>query len=336
MFRGAPASTRRAGRRTASAAVAGLAVLALAACAPATADAPEASDAGPLTIDNCGFEASFDAAPERVLAIKSTSIEMLLALGLEDRIVGTAFSDGPAAEEWADAAAKLPVVSDKVPGQEATLELEPDLVYAGWESNLSAEGAGERADLADLGIASYVSPAACQEEGYQPDPFTWEHLWDEIGEVGSIFDADDAADGLVERLQGELDAIRPDDRGLSALWFSSGTDSAFVGAGIGAPQLIMDSAGLENVAADEHDTWTGYSWEAVADANPDVIILIDSAWGTTERKIGQLESNPATAALPAVQEGRYLVLPFPTGEAGVRNVEAVASLVDQLGELDLG
>lgn len=51
-------------------------------------------------------------------------------LGLEDGIIGTAFPDGPAADEWATAAEGIPADSGKVPGLEATLRLEPDLVYA--------------------------------------------------------------------------------------------------------------------------------------------------------------------------------------------------------------
>ena len=102
----------------------------------------------PLTIDNCGTEVTFEAAPERVVTIKSSTLELLLALGLEDRVVGTAFSDGPVPDEYADAASGLEVLSDKVPSQEVTLAAEPDLVFAGWESNLSAEGAGDRDTLA--------------------------------------------------------------------------------------------------------------------------------------------------------------------------------------------
>lgn len=288
----------------------------------------------PMTFDNCGTEVTFDAAPERVLAIKSTSIEMMLALGLEDSLIGTAFSDGPVADDWADAAADVPVISEKVPGQEATLELEPDLVYAGWESNLSAEGAGERDTLATLGVNTYVSPAACQREGYQPNPLTFDEVFAEIAQVGQIFDVADRADALVADQRARLDAITPDDRQLTALWYSSGSDTPFVGGTIGAPGMIMRAVGLENIA-DVAGTWSSLSWEAVVDANPDVIVLVDSAWGSTEKKIGVLESNPATAALPAVQEGRYLVVPFPAGEAGVRNVEAVESLSAQLAELDL-
>ena len=307
-------------------------------CASTADAAPETTPATagyPITIDNCGTDVTFDEAPERVLAIKSTSIEMLLALGLEDRMIGTAFPDGEYAEEWAGRGDSVPLISEKVPGQEATLDLEPDLVYAGWESNVTADGAGDRETLASLGVSTFVSPAACQEPEYQPNPLTFDDVFAEIEQIGAIFDAQDAATDLVGDLQSRLDAVTPDDRALTALWFSSGSDTPFVGAGIGAPQMMMDAAGLTNIAEDVPETWSSLSWEVVVDANPDVIVLVDSAWGSTEKKIGVLEGNPATANLPAVKNSRYLVVPFPAGEAGVRNVEAVESLIAQLEEIDV-
>ena len=117
--------------------------------------------------------------PERVVAIKSTSVEMMLALGVGDRIVGTAFTDGPVPEEWADEAAGLTSISDFMPNEESVLELEPDLVYSGWESAFSADAAGTRDELASLGIASYIAagrlpqhhaPEADLRRGVRRDP----------------------------------------------------------------------------------------------------------------------------------------------------------------------
>ena len=51
----------------------------------------------PLTLDNCGTEVTFESAPERVVTIKSSTLELLLALGLEDRIVGTRVQRRPRA-----------------------------------------------------------------------------------------------------------------------------------------------------------------------------------------------------------------------------------------------
>ncbi len=290
----------------------------------------------PLTLDNCGVEVTVESPPQRVVTIKSSTTEMLLALGLADRIVGAAFLDGPVPESLADAATDLPVLSDRAPGPEAVLTVEPDLVYAGWESNFSAESAGDRAALAELGVASYVSPSACKAAGYQPDPLTFDVVFDEIVEAGRVFGAEAAAQRLVTAQRADLAAATPDSRGLTALWYSSGADVPYVGAGIGAPQMIMDAVGLTNIAADVHDTWTSFSFEQVVADDPDVIVLVDAAWNTAQSKIETLEANPATARLTAVQEGRYLTIPFAATEAGVRNVDAVRDLAAQLADLETG
>lgn len=331
----------RPSRAVALPAIAAVTALALAACSAPASGEPDAGGASPasggfpVTLDNCGFETVVEAPPERVVTIKSSTTEMLLALGLGDRIVGSAFLDGPVPDSLESVPAVEEPFAAEAPGSEATLALEPDLVYAGWESNLTAETAGDRETLAQLGVATYVSPAACKEDGYMPDPLTFDTVFDEIAEVGSLFDAEDAATQLVEEQRAALGAIEPDDRGLTALWWSSGDDTPYVGAGIGAPQMIMEAAGLTNVSADVHDTWTSLGWENVVEADPDVLVLVDAAWNPADAKIETLESNPATREMTAVKEGRYVVVPFPATEAGVRNVDAVASVVDQLADLDL-
>ncbi|WP_312181358.1 putative F420-0 ABC transporter substrate-binding protein [Arthrobacter sp.] len=319
------------------------AALLLAGCSAPQPEEPAAaatdpSAAYPVEVDNCGSPVSLSGPPQRVVTIKSTSTEMLLALGLGDRIVGTAFSDGPVPAAWAPSAGEPgivpPVLADKVPSREAVLALAPDLVFAGWESNFSADGAGERAQLAGLGIATYVSPAACQQDGYRPDPLTFDDIFASITEVGRLFDAPEAAAELVNTQRSELAGVNPSQAGLSALWYSSGSDTPYVGAGSGAPQLMLEAAGLENIAADIDQGWSPYSWEAVAAADPDVIVLVDSAWGSVEKKKAVLESHPVLSQLDAVRNGRYLVVPFAASEAGVRNVETVRSLTEQVAAFD--
>jgi len=304
--------------------------------APSTAAPTTTPSAYPLTLDNCGVEVTFDAPPERVVTIKSSATELLLALGVGDRIVGTGFPDGPAPAEYADAAAALPVLSDRVPAAEVVLEAEPDLVYAGWESNLTADAAGDRAMLAELGVATYVAPSACKDPAYQPDRLTFDLVFAEIAEVAAIMGVPEAAEALVAEQEAALAEVTPDDRGLTALWYSSGTDVPYVGAGIGAPQMIMDAVGLTNIAAGVEDTWTSFSWEQVAADDPDVIVLVDAAWNTAEAKKELLAGNPATANLTAVVNERYVVIPFAAAEAGVRNVPATVDLAEQLAALDLG
>lgn len=299
----------------------------------AAAAAPEQPAATPEAITNCGLEVTY-SNPERVVTIKSSTTEMLLALGLGDRIVGTAFPDGPVPEQWADAAAGIPVLSDKVPSEEAVLALEPDLVYAGWESNFSADGAGERSELQSLGVDTYVSPSACQSLSADHPALTVDDIFAEITEVASIFETD--ATELVSEQRAALEAVEPASGERTALWFSSGSDTPFVGGGTGAPQVVLDHLGLTNIAGDLGQAWAPFNWEAVIAANPDVIVLVDSAWNSADKKIGILQANPATARLDAVVGGRYLVIPFAASEAGVRTVPAIVDLSEQLAELELG
>ncbi|WP_268532094.1 putative F420-0 ABC transporter substrate-binding protein [Cellulomonas sp. CW35] len=299
-----------------------------------TADASPASSY-PVTVDNCGTEVTLDTAPQRIVTIKSSTTELVAALGAADRLVGTAFSDGPPPEDLAPALADVPVLSDKVPGQEALLAAEPDLVVGGWESNFSADGVGERDTLTGHGIATYVAPSACKEPGYQPDPLTFDDVFAEIREAGALLGEPEAAEQVVAAQQATLDGVDPLD-GASVVWWSSGTDTPFVGAGIGAPAMLLDAAGLTNVFADVHDTWTSVGWEQVVAADPDVLVLVDSTWNTAADKKAALAANPATAALQAVQQERYVVVPFAASEAGVRNADTVASIVEQARALGLG
>lgn len=301
-----------------------------AASTPPAADTP-VIDAG-VVVDNCGTEVRIDSPPQRVITVKSSTTELLLALGLGDRIIAHAFPDGPIAEQW-QPQNEIPVLSESAPGREAVLALEPDLVFAGWESVFSADSAGERSSYAALGIDTYVAASACKGELHQPERMTVAELERQIREVASIFAVD--PEPFIAEQQQMLDSIEPDARDLTALWYSSGSDTPYVGAGIGTPQLILDLVGLTNIAANISDTWTSMSWEAIVDADPDVIVLVDASWNSADEKIARLEGNPATAQLEAVKNQRYLVIPFASTEAGARTAWAAADLASQLASISV-
>jgi iron complex transport system substrate-binding protein len=283
----------------------------------------------PLSLDNCGFPLTIEAAPQRAVAIKSTAAELLLSLGLGEHMVGVAFLDGPLPP--ALGGTDIPVLSEKLPSQEVVLETEPDFVYGGWESNFAADGAGERQTLEQLGVNSYVAPAACRS--VKPAKLSFDMLFGEIAEMGQILNVEDKAAALIAEQKAALGSVAPDKRDLTAVWYSSGTKTPYVGAGSNAPAMIMEALGLKNIFAGVDEGWTSASWEAIVDANPDVIVLVDAAWNSAEAKKKLLAENPITSKLDAVINQRYLVLPFPASEAGVRNVPAVVDMATQLAGL---
>ena len=162
-------------------------------------------------------------------------------------------------------------------------------------------------------------------------------MFAEIEAIGTLLGREEEAASVVAAQRSALADLtarvgQGTDRPL-ALWWSSGTDTPYVGGGIGAPQLIMDTAGLGNVVAEVADTWASLSWEEIAGRDPEVIVLVDSAWNTAEHKRAALAANPVTAAMDAVRQERYLVVPFPATQAGVRTLDAALTLADQLAAL---
>ena len=305
-------------------------LLALAGCASPQA-APDASSAAAAeaAIDDCGVRVTPRTEPaERILAIKSTAAELVVALGLGDALVSTAFLDAPLETDGA-----APPTIEGMPSREAVLALEPDAVVAGWESAFAPEAAGDRAALHALGVTTWVSPAACRSVDVAP--LSWDALLGELADAGAVLGVPEAGAALAAEQRAALDAVEPLSGEARALWYSSGEDAPYVGGGSGAPQLVLESAGLTNVAADVEETWTTMSWEALAASDPDVIVLVDAAWHSAATKMDRLRANPATAQLDAVREGRFVVVPFPMAEAGVGTVGAVELVTDGARELGL-
>ncbi|RYE08266.1 MAG: putative F420-0 ABC transporter substrate-binding protein [Hyphomicrobiales bacterium] len=304
-----------------------LGLMTLALCSVLAAS-PSAAD----TLRNCGVDVEIGTPPSRIVTIKSAATDLALALGLGDRLIGHAFADGPLLPEHEAVGEKIPVLADRLPSRETVLAAAPDFVLAGWESNVAADGIGPRDLLARYGVRSYVSPAACRTAD-RPAKLSFDLLFDHIAEAGRVFGAIDAAQRLIDEQRALLAEVQPLERPLKVVWYSSGSDVPYVGAGSGMPQAIMDALGLENIAADIDDGWSSLSWEAVAAAEPDLFILADASWSTRERKIGIIEASPLLAKLEAVQQKRYLTIDFPASEAGVRSIPGALDLSQQLQTL---
>ena len=314
----------------AAAAVSAAALLGLSGCA-AESDEGMAEDPAE-TIENCGFELPVEPVPERVVVIKSTPLELMLALDLSELIVGAAFLDGPPPPELVPSGWEVPVMAEELPGREALLAAEPDVVFAGWESNLSSDGIGTREDLSQMGLRTYIAPPAC-EFGQEGAALRFEDIFDMIAEVGTLFGVEDRAAELIDQQQTILEDVEEPAEALEVLWFSSGEDTPFVGGGTGAPQMIIEAAGHTNVGAEHPETWFSMPWESFVDSDPDVIVLVDAPWHTAEDKRQQLESHAAAQRMTAVQQEQFVVVDFATTEAGVRNVEAVQTVAEAVENL---
>lgn len=316
-------------------------------CAPAAptedptveseAAAVSAEDGGfPVTIENCGIEITYDAAPQRVVTMNQAATEIMLALGLETHMVGTAYMDDAILPDLADAYASVPVLADKYPSQEVLFNAEPDFVYGVYNSAFGDEAAGPRPELLELGIRSYLSEVACVDESLRPEKATFEVVFDEIRDIGAIFGVADRAEALIADMQAQLDAVLAtvNEAGagepVTIFWYDSGDDEPFVGACCGTPGMIIDAVGAQNIFDDADGNWASVSWEEVIARDPDAIVVIEADWSPAQEKIDLLQSNPAYASITGVQEERFIVIPFSATTLGVRNVDAVVALAEGL------
>ena len=85
----------------------------------------------------------------------------MLALGLQDRLVGTAYLDDQMLPELADAYRQVPVLASQYPSREVLFAAKPDLLYAAYLSAFGRSGVGLRADWKSRGIDTYLAPAGC-------------------------------------------------------------------------------------------------------------------------------------------------------------------------------
>jgi iron complex transport system substrate-binding protein len=217
-------------------------------CAPPPDAGAAAAPGFPITVENCGVTTTYERPPTRAVALNQHAIEVLLALGLEDSMVGTAFLDDAILPEYQNAYDRIPVLADEYPSYEALLAAEPDFVYGGWDSAFDEKEGRARQRLSDAGIDTYLNIEDCRAE-----PATMATVDEEIRTIGEIF-------GVEERAKQQLDLLH---RGLAetaeivhgvqpvrVAVYDSGEASVFTSGGKGMGNQMIEAAGGVNLFDD--------------------------------------------------------------------------------------
>lgn len=295
-----------------------------------------AGAAGPVVIDNCDFEVTVDGPPQRAVTMNQAATEIMLALGLEDHMVGTAYLDDEILPELADAYDAVPVLSDEYPSTEALYDVEPDFVYGSYATAFGDTAAGARDELADVGIASYLSIGGCPSFRESGEPLAFDDVFGEIRDIATIFGVTERGEELIAEQQAMLDEAEITDQDITVMWWDGQADAPTVGACCGAPGMLMTALGLTNAYNDESGSWATINWEQVISDDPDIIILVEASWDPAADKEAHLRADPALSDLSAVANDRLVEIPFSATTPGVRNAPALAQLSEDIRSLDLG
>jgi iron complex transport system substrate-binding protein len=308
----------------------------------------------PLTIENCGASVTFEKAPERAVGLGQNSAEILLMLGLEDRMVGTAFWPSKVLPQLEAANAKVKLLTVEFPTFESILAQNPDFVAAALPSLIGPTSkVAKREDFDKVGVPSYISPSTClstekvkNEYGSRDQLWNMDQLYKEISELSQIFDVADRGDALIADFKKRETALRAgvsaDGKKLSyVFWFSSPspTADAYLGGKNGASGFIADVLGGRN-AIDAEAEWPTLGWESIIAANPDVIVVANldrNRWelDKPEAKIKFLTTDPAVSQITAVKNKAMVVMDGQAMNPTIRTIYGAEQIAEQLKALGL-
>jgi len=283
----------------------------------------------PLTIQSCNREVTFQQAPKHAVSHDINMTQMMLALGLKPQMAGYSGVSGwkavtPDMQNLLDG---LPELAAKYPSVETLLNANVDFFFAGWDYGMRVGGDLTPQTLQPLGINVYELTESCAFVMQRP-PATLEDTYNDLRNLGKIFDVQDRANALIGAMQAQVAEIR---QGLPAekprvFLYDSGEDRAMTSGRLGMPQALIDAAGGRNVLDDVEASWTRVNWENVVERNPQVIVIVDYSEITADQKIRFLLNNKALQSVDAIQHQRFIVIPYVQATPGIDNVLAVATL----------
>lgn len=307
----------------------------------------------PLTIENCGQTVTFQDAPGRAVALGQNSAEIMLLLGLEDRMAATAFWPNDVLPLLADSNAEVEVLTVEFPTLEAVLSKQPDFVAAMLTTLLGPDSkVAKRSDFENLGIPTYLSPSACSTTldagdayGSRGDLWTMDLLYKEIDDLSRIFDVTDRGQALIADFKAREAALRErfaDNKDLTFLfWFSSPSpaDDAYLGGGKGPSGYIANLLGGPNAIQTDAD-WPALGWEGIMAADPAVFVVAQvdrNRWDLdkAENKIEFLTTDPTVSQMDAVKNGRIVMMSGAAMNPSIRTLYGAEQVADQLETLDL-
>jgi iron complex transport system substrate-binding protein len=257
-------------------------------------------------------------ATARVVSLHDVTTELVIALGIGDRLVGVAEPVDVAAD-IADAIARVPRVGDL----ESILAVRPAIVVG--LSVVAAQDPELVARLREAGIAVYLG-----------DPTSLDDVFALIREIAARVGAGSAGDRLAARLAPGAHAGSPGDAAEAPrrasrvrVFVYDCCDPPFTTGGRTVLHDLIERAGGDNVFGDLGTGWTHVSWEDVVARSPELVVIHayrHDGQGDVADKQRRLQALSALAPLPTV------VIPLGCSLGGLRSLEGLARLRAALAE----
>ncbi len=244
----------------------------------------------------------YEKAPEKVYVAFQNNIEMMLRLGLGDKIVACYGLDGEIAEDLKDEFARVNYLQQGLP-KEDVVAMQPDFIL-GWSSLFGEKRLGDVDYWNKSGTNTYMS----LNSGARPKgtPQKVEDEMQDILNIGKIFNVEDKAQALVDEVYAEIKKVEDyikDKEKVSIAILEDESDSYRVyGANVLGGDIAVHAGAELKIGADNSKN---ISAEDLVISNPDAIFMVwYDGFLSPEEVVKSITENPAFASLNAVKNGR--------------------------------
>ena len=283
------------------------------------------------TINGQEITNKVEKIPERAVSMSQATTEMMLALGLEGKMIGTAMKEEDIYPPLQEAYNKVKVLSDKWPSYETFMAENPDFA-TGLEDSFTDRGIPAE-KISSQNISIFI-PSSTQK--LDADINT---VFDDMKKYGEIFGVQEDAKIWIDAQKNMLESLQEKVKNLpkKTVFIYDSSDgqpfTVFKGYTTNILKLInienvMENAGLEK-------TWAATNWESLIAANPEYIIVIDYNNGIRndedfQQKVDTIKDKPQLANVAAVKENHFIKVNLSEITPGVRTVESLKYLAEKI------
>ncbi|MCW3464788.1 ABC transporter substrate-binding protein [Chitinophaga nivalis] len=277
-----------------------------------------------VTACNTAPQIPVNAHYKRVVVLGQTPLELLLALGLKDRIAGIAYLDNPEHLQGYDS---LPVLSRGWVDKESVLALQPDLIFA-LESAFRTERIGSEAFWHHRGIKT------CIIDNYNQDKNEANYRAD-IRKTGTLLHMEEQTDSMIRHLECTATKYaRPRAAAPRVLHLSyAGSFGQFY---YYPPTMCLLDEVVEKCGGNYVNLGKQYfilPLEAIIQANPDKIIITQFRKQAGVNIAEQLYDNPFLQYLRVIQKREILEVDYTEAIRGTTDMETIYSAVSKFLQL---
>jgi len=285
-----------------------------------------------ITVDNCGEPLTFDATPDRIVVHDMNMTDMAFALGLQDKIVGLTGITGwyKTSADFDTLRGDIPELAPKYPTMENLLSADPQMFFAGWYYGMKPGGDVTPDTLAPFGIKTMVLTESCVHLDKNRPEASMDLLFNDVMRLGKVMDVEAKAEALVTGWKEDLATIEAKTADLAkprVFLLDGPADAPFTAGKFAIPDAMIAAAGGENVTHDMDTSWGRTSWETVAAANPEFLVLLDYQTGNGAADTFKfLQDHPVMSQTDAVKNEAWIGLRYEELTPGPANIDAISKM----------